>query len=173
MALNKPIAIHQRFTKDKMVFSKLTLPWLKTHPDIYGGEPLNCIPAGIYTCVPYFSPSRKEDCWILQDVPGFTFIEIHKGNFGCDAWFKAIPTSSPKVVLRFFCEARKTSPSSDRASKLFCDNAMRSSSDRLFTSIYFPCIFLISSALCSGVSLICPPAWRILTEGVGFVLTSP
>lgn len=80
-------AIHERFTNDKMVFSKLSLPWLKTHPDIYGGEPLNCIPAGIYTCVPYFSPSQKEDCWLLQDVPGFTFIEIHVGNYGCDTWY--------------------------------------------------------------------------------------
>lgn len=77
--------IHTRFSKDSgMVFSKLALPWLKYHPDIYGGEPLKCIPVGIYKCVPYFSPSRKEDCWLLQDVPGFEFIEIHSGNFGCD-----------------------------------------------------------------------------------------
>ena len=88
--MSKQIAIHQRLERsenDKMIFSKLFLPWLEVHPDIYGGEPLNCIPAGIYTCVPYFSPSRQEDCWLLQNVPGFTFIEIHSGNYGCDTWF--------------------------------------------------------------------------------------
>lgn len=76
--------IHTRFSKDSgMVFSKLTLPWLQNYPDLYGGEPLNCIPIGIYKCVPYFSPHRQEDTWLLQDVPGFDFIEIHSGNFGC------------------------------------------------------------------------------------------
>ena len=83
-------AIHQRFSKDKMTFSKLTLPWLTSQPDIYGAEPLNCIPAGIYTCVPYFSPERKEDCWLLQNVAGHDFIEIHHGNFGCETTFNGV-----------------------------------------------------------------------------------
>lgn len=74
--------IHQRFSRDRMVFSKLTLPWLNNQPNIHGGEPLKCIPAGIYNCIPYFSPKRQEDCWLLENVPGFTYIEIHAGNYG-------------------------------------------------------------------------------------------
>jgi hypothetical protein len=82
--------IHQRFSQDKMTFSKLTIPWLKVHPDIYGAEPLNCIPAGVYSCVPYFSPERQEDCWLLKDVPGHEYIEIHVGNFGCETMFNGV-----------------------------------------------------------------------------------
>lgn len=77
--------IHQRFSRDRMIFSKLTLPWFSNQPAIYGGEPLKCIPAGVYNCIPYFSPKQQEDCWLLENVPGFTYIEIHEGNFACDA----------------------------------------------------------------------------------------
>ncbi len=77
--------IHQRFPqqRDEMIFSKLILPWIKNQPEIYGGEPSRCIPDGIYNCIPYFSPKRQEKCWILKDVPGFSEIEIHAGNYGC------------------------------------------------------------------------------------------
>lgn len=77
-------AVHQRLTHGKIVPSRLLLPWLTTQPKIYGAEPLKCIPAGIYTCVPYFSPKRQEDCWLLENVPGFTGIEIHVGNYACE-----------------------------------------------------------------------------------------
>lgn len=76
-------AIHQRGTHTQIVPSRLGLPWLGTQPNIYGAEPLKCIPAGIYTAVPYFSPKRQEHCWLLENVPGFTGIEIHVGNRAC------------------------------------------------------------------------------------------
>lgn len=81
-------AIHQRGTRDKIVPSRLGLPWLGTQPNIYGAEPLKCIPAGVYPCVPYFSPKRQENCWLLENTPGFTGVEIHIGNFGCEAMFQ-------------------------------------------------------------------------------------
>lgn len=76
-------AVHQRGKRDKIVPSRLGLSWLGIQPNIYGAEPLKCIPAGVYNCVPYFSPKRQEDCWLVEDTPGFTGVEVHIGNYAC------------------------------------------------------------------------------------------
>ncbi len=87
--------VHQRYSKSarKTIFSKLVIP-LPNCPDIYGHElpegnnehDISCIPAGLYTCTPYFSPSRQEKCWLLQgeNLGDRKFIEIHAGNFACE-----------------------------------------------------------------------------------------
>lgn len=88
--------IHQRLEVkegDKVIFSKLAIP-LDNAPDIYGIEmpwmdnqhDISCIPAGLYTCVPYFSPKMQQKCWLLQgeNLGDREFVEIHSGNFACD-----------------------------------------------------------------------------------------
>jgi hypothetical protein len=42
-------------------------------------EPIEAIPAGIYTCVPHSGP-KFQNVWELQNVPGHTAILIHNGN---------------------------------------------------------------------------------------------
>ena len=49
----------------------------RAHPAYEKDHP--CIPEGTYTCTPYSSPT-KGDVWLIKDVPGRTFIEIHKAN---------------------------------------------------------------------------------------------
>lgn len=43
------------------------------------------IPAGVYTCVRRKSPKFGYDVFMLVDVPGHEFIEIHRGNFNADS----------------------------------------------------------------------------------------
>lgn len=43
-------------------------------------EPENPIPAGIYTCVRYFSPKHQRQVYLLKDVPGHEGVELHIGN---------------------------------------------------------------------------------------------
>lgn len=43
-----------------------------------------CIPAGTYRGIKYQSPGLKRTVLLLQDVPGFTWIEIHNGNYPID-----------------------------------------------------------------------------------------
>jgi hypothetical protein len=50
-------------------------PWLDNAPNV------SCIPVGVYKARRYFSPSRHEDCWMLEDVPGRTYIQIHTANY--------------------------------------------------------------------------------------------
>lgn len=53
----------------------LELPW-------EGNEPqFSCIPAGVYTAAPFDSPTKGR-VYLLQEVPGRSFIEIHSANFG-------------------------------------------------------------------------------------------
>lgn len=50
-------------------------PWLDNHPQI------SCIPAGTYDVVTYLSPSKGYKVWLLKNVPGREYIEIHIANF--------------------------------------------------------------------------------------------
>lgn len=43
------------------------------------------VPPGTYTCVRYDSPERGYQVWMLQDVPGASYIEMHIGNFNKDS----------------------------------------------------------------------------------------
>lgn len=43
------------------------------------------IPAGTYTCTRYLSPKHGYEVFVLQNVPGHTFCEIHIGNFNRDS----------------------------------------------------------------------------------------
>lgn len=91
--------IHQRFIQNAVTFSKLTLPWMSAPPEIYGIElpwkgnqhELSCIPAGIYTCQPFFSPKRQEKCWQLLNVRDRQNIEIHVGNFASSGMLNGKP----------------------------------------------------------------------------------
>lgn len=42
------------------------------------------IPCGKYKVSVYYSPSQKEEVALLADVPHFTMVEIHVGNFPKD-----------------------------------------------------------------------------------------
>lgn len=42
------------------------------------------IPLGRYEVTKYFSPKRNKDVPLLNEVPGFGFIEIHVGNSAAD-----------------------------------------------------------------------------------------
>lgn len=50
-------------------------PWADNHPQT------SCIPAGLYAVEPYISPSKSYEVWLLKDVPGRSYIEIHIANF--------------------------------------------------------------------------------------------
>jgi hypothetical protein len=43
------------------------------------------IPAGDYTCQRYFSPKHGYDVFLVCDVPGHTYVEIHIGDFNKDS----------------------------------------------------------------------------------------
>ncbi len=45
---------------------------------------VTCIPIGKYLVRKFFSPKRKKDVPVLLNVPNFTGIEIHVGNFPTD-----------------------------------------------------------------------------------------
>jgi hypothetical protein len=47
----------------------------------YGSDFQPKVPVGVYKCVRRFSPRFKQDVFMLTDVPGCDFIEIHTGNF--------------------------------------------------------------------------------------------
>ena len=49
-------------------------------PDKNNQQNISCIPAGEYNCFKIISNSLG-DCIEIQDVPGRTYIRIHKGNF--------------------------------------------------------------------------------------------
>lgn len=52
--------------------------------ECYTLEPYDAIPAGWYTLTKYDSPSLKRKVLLFKHVPGFSFIEIHNGNFRDD-----------------------------------------------------------------------------------------
>ena len=49
-------------------------------PDLDNQRNISCIPAGTYKARKYQSPS-KGLCFLLEDVPNRTYIEIHAGNY--------------------------------------------------------------------------------------------
>jgi hypothetical protein len=67
---------------------------------------ITCIEEGWYTAKRYYSPLNKCLVWLLQNVPGKTFIELHIANWphellGCIAPGKDIqtsPTGEPGVI---------------------------------------------------------------------------
>lgn len=54
------------------------LPWCLTL------EPANPIPAGRYGLSVYNSPKNGFPVYLLRDVPGYSYIEIHPGNTAAD-----------------------------------------------------------------------------------------
>jgi len=49
-------------------------PWLGNKSNV------SCIPAGNYFCKRFLSPARGYEVYQLQDVPGRSSIQVHKGN---------------------------------------------------------------------------------------------
>ena len=43
-----------------------------------------CIPTGTYSVTSYFSPKHNANVPLLENVPGFAFVEIHAGNYPRD-----------------------------------------------------------------------------------------
>ena len=62
----------------------VTLEHAFVTPDGHLTEYLPKLSAGVYTCVKYNSP-RHGIVWMLNNVPGATYIEIHSGNFNKDS----------------------------------------------------------------------------------------
>ena len=56
---------------------------LEPRADQSQGKPY-CIPAGSYEVEPRFSPHMQAQVLAVKNVPGFTGIEIHAGNFPSD-----------------------------------------------------------------------------------------
>lgn len=52
----------------------LEKPWKDNTPFI------SCIPEGSYSMSKYISPSRKEECILIKNVPGRDSIELHEAN---------------------------------------------------------------------------------------------
>ncbi len=83
------IGILQREKHPKVTFGKWRFPW--NHPNLdnielswLNNEPkISCIPAGIYTLIP-FKSSKHGDTWKFQNVPNRFDIEIHPANYACD-----------------------------------------------------------------------------------------
>jgi Family of unknown function (DUF5675) len=42
------------------------------------------IPNNVFKCIPYFSPSKKRNCFLLENVPNHSYVEVHVGNFLTD-----------------------------------------------------------------------------------------
>lgn len=59
---------------DGSTFCTGELPWRKNR------KGLSCVPTGTYICVPFMS-KRHGMCYLLQDVPGRSDVEIHSANF--------------------------------------------------------------------------------------------
>lgn len=63
------------FIMDGVAFAvTLELPWRNNAQDI------SCIPAGTYEAFYRLSPQRGYHVWQLIDVPGRTYVQIHKGT---------------------------------------------------------------------------------------------
>lgn len=83
----------------------LELPWRDNKPN------LSCVPVGEYWCDVYQSP-KHGSVYLLQDVPGRTFCEIHPYNWagaedhgytaeaeGCTALGSHITKTSPQMMI--------------------------------------------------------------------------
>ena len=67
------------FEGEKVLFgcNTLELPYLDNQRNI------SCIPVGVYRCRKRVSP-KFGLCFIVEDVPGRSYILIHRGNFYSD-----------------------------------------------------------------------------------------
>lgn len=82
-------AILQRYTDPLVMPGTIQFPW--NHPKMDSLElpwknnqhGISCIPAGIYTFVPFNSP-EKGWIWKALNVPNRSDIEMHVANFACD-----------------------------------------------------------------------------------------
>lgn len=84
----KTVSLVRKSTGDDGTFGKAftdergyytaELPWRDNRPGI------SCIPAGEYTCKWIFSPHHNRKLYHVQNVPGRTDVEIHRGNFAAD-----------------------------------------------------------------------------------------
>ena len=63
---------------DDFVCHTLELPWRNNEINV------SCIPCGDYICKKRYSPNFKYDCYLLEDVPGRTWIQFHRGNWAGD-----------------------------------------------------------------------------------------
>lgn len=74
-------ATYGQLTDDENTALCVTLerPWLDNAPSV------SCIPAGTYPVVRYTSPARGYDVFVLKNVLGRSYIEIHKGNLPTDS----------------------------------------------------------------------------------------
>lgn len=43
-----------------------------------------CIPTGEYNVTKYFSPKHNAEVPLIENIPGFAFVEIHVGNYPKD-----------------------------------------------------------------------------------------
>lgn len=88
---------------EKVVFGKLSIPWLQDHPDIYTVVPYPAIPAGVYQLIGHDTPKHPRT-WEVANVPGHTGILIHNGNFACDVTINGVfhPTDSKNCILPGF-----------------------------------------------------------------------
>jgi hypothetical protein len=60
-------------------YGTLGVMFLNAWPFCLTLEPKNPIPAGTYPLTKYLRPNG-DTVYLLHDVPGFTYIEIHPGN---------------------------------------------------------------------------------------------
>jgi len=75
---------------------------------IPGDEYSPIIPEGTYKCTRYKSPkAHGEEVWLLHDVPGHSYVEIHIGNYNKDSdgcilvglRFEGVMISSSRVAF--------------------------------------------------------------------------
>ena len=76
------LGIFGTFVSDDNKTTLVTCEHAFEEPD---GSYLPAIPAGIYICQRRMSPKFGYDVFILENVPGHDFIEIHCGNFNSDS----------------------------------------------------------------------------------------
>lgn len=85
----RAIIQRDRSLTDKAVLGSLAPLWVPSAPTIRTGEPLECIPAGIYDLIGHQGP-HKFNVWEVSNVPGHTGVLIHEGNFPVNCIFDGI-----------------------------------------------------------------------------------
>lgn len=86
-------AIIQRQSHPLVTPGGLILPWVSNQSALFTLEPpwkdnqhdISCIPAGVYTCVPYSSP-KHPDTWEVTNVPNRTAIHFDVANYANDIY---------------------------------------------------------------------------------------
>lgn len=84
------IGIVQREKHPKVTPGRLILPWNSPQlhtlelPWVNNEKGKSCIPAGIYTLVPFNSPKHKMWVWKFLNTSPREDIEMHVANYACD-----------------------------------------------------------------------------------------